>query len=54
MHYNSRADACRHVGERYDTKSNKRLGGFRSQFEASNVSSPIEELWYNETVWMTK
>ena len=38
---------------RYDTKSNIKLSGFRSQ--ASYVSSHTEELWYNETVylWMT-
>ena len=43
------------LAERYDTKSNVKLGGFRSQLQASNVSSHTEELWYNETVclWMT-
>ena len=41
--------------ERYDTKSNVKLGGFRSQFQTSYVSSHTEELGYNETVrlWMT-
>ena len=45
----------RQVAERYDTKSNVKLGVFWSQFQATYVSSPIEELWYNETVslWMT-
>ena len=35
---------------RSDTKSNVKLGGFRSQPQASYVSSHTEELWYNETV----
>ena len=41
--------------EWYDTKSNVKLGRFRSQFQASYMSSHTEELWYNETVclWMT-
>ena len=41
--------------ERSDTKSNVKLGGFRSQLPACYVSSHTEELWYNETVclWMT-
>ena len=32
-----------------------KLDGFRSQLQASYVSSHTEELWYNETVclWMT-
>ena len=34
------------LAERYDTK----LGWFRSQFQASYVSSHTKELWYNETV----
>ena len=40
--------------ERLDTMSSVKLGGFRSQLEASCVSSHTEELWYNETVclWM--
>ena len=43
------------LAERYDTKSNVQLGGFRSQLQASYVSSHTEELLYNETVclWMT-
>ena len=43
------------LNERYDTKSNIKLGGFWSQLQASYVSSHTEELWYNETVcqWMT-
>ena len=36
--------------EQYDTKSNVNLGGFRSQLQASYVSSHTEKLWYNETV----
>ena len=36
--------------EGYDTKSNVKLGGFRSQFQVSYVSSHTEELRYNETV----
>ena len=41
--------------ERYDTKSNVKLGGFQSQLEASYVPSNIKELWYNDRVclWMT-
>ena len=35
--------------ERFDTKSNVKLGGFRSQPQAPYVSSRTEELWYNET-----
>ena len=51
MAYNSCADVVRLLAERYDTK----LGRFRSQLQASCVSSHTEELWYNETVnrWMT-
>ena len=33
-----------------DTKSNFKLGGFRSQLQASYVSSHTVELWYNETI----
>ena len=40
------------LAERYDTKSNIKLDGFRSQLQASNVSSHTEELWYNETVYL--
>ena len=55
MLYNSPADVVRLWAERYDTKSNVKLAGFLSQFQASYVSSHTEELWYNETVclWMT-
>ena len=55
MPYNSWADVVRLQFERHDTKSNVKLGGFRSQLQASYVSSHTEELWYNETVslWMT-
>ena len=43
------------LAERYDTKSNIKLGGFRSQLQELYVSSHTEELSYNETVyqWMT-
>ena len=43
------------LAERFDTKSNVKLGGFRAQLQASYVSGHTEELWYNETVclWMT-
>ena len=43
------------LAERSNTKSNVKLGAFRSQLQASNVSTYIEELGYNETVclWMT-
>ena len=42
------------LSERSDTKSNVKLGGFRSQLQASYMSNHTEELWYNETVcpWM--
>ena len=36
--------------ERSDSKSNVKLGGFRSQLQGSYVSNHHEELWYNETV----
>ena len=36
--------------EHSDSKSNVKLGGFRSQLQASYVSNHTEELWYNETV----
>ena len=41
--------------ERYDTKSNVKLGGFQSQLKASCVSSHTNETWFNETLclWMT-
>ena len=43
------------MAEQLDAKSSVKLGGFRSQLEASCMSSHTEELWYNETVclWMT-
>ena len=43
------------LAERYDTKSNVKLGRFWSHLQTSNVFSHTEELWYNETVclWMT-
>ena len=55
MPYNSRADVVRLLAERYDTKSDVKLGGFRSQLQASYAASLTEKLWYNETVclWMT-
>ena len=56
MPNNSRSDVVRLLAERYDTKSNVKLGGFLSQVQLSYASSHTEELWYNETVrlWMTK
>ena len=55
MPYTSRADVAHLLTERYDTKSNIKLGRFQSQIQAPYVSSHTEELWYNETVglWMT-
>ena len=43
------------LAERYDTKSNVMLGGFRAQLQASYMSNHTQELGYNETVylWMT-
>ena len=43
------------LAEWYDTKYNEKLGRFRSQLQASYVSSHTEELWYKKTVclWMT-
>ena len=49
MPYNSRADVVRLLAKWYDTKCNVKLGGFRSKFQASYVSSHTEELWHNET-----
>ena len=49
MPYNSRTDVVCLLAEQYDTKSNLKLGGFRSQLHASYVSSHTEELLYNET-----
>ena len=45
----------RFLAERYDTQYKVKLAGFRSRLQASYVSSPIDELWYNKTVylWMT-
>ena len=34
------------LAEQYDTKSNIKLGEFRSQFQAPCESSPTEKLWY--------
>ena len=45
MAYNPRADVVRLLAEQYDTKSNVKLGGFRSQLQASFVSCHTEELW---------
>ena len=39
--YNSRADVVRLLAERYDTKSNVKLGRFRSQLQASYVSRVV-------------
>ena len=50
MPYNSRADVVRLLAERYDAKFNVKLGGFRSQLQASYVSSHTEKLGYKETV----
>ena len=44
MPYNFRADVVRMLTERYDTKFNVKLGGFRSQLQAFYVSGHIEEL----------
>ena len=43
------------MAERLGTKSTVKLGMFRSQLEASCMSSHTEESWYNKTVylWMT-
>ena len=40
------------MAERYDTNPSVNLVGFRSQLQASYVSSPTEELWFNETVYL--
>ena len=48
--YNSLADVIRLLAEWSDTKSNVKLGGFRSQLQASYMSSHTEVLWCNETV----
>ena len=44
MTYNSQDDLGRLLAERYDTKSNVKLCGFRSKLETSYISSHIEEL----------
>ena len=55
MPYNSWADVVHLLAEQYETKSNIKLGGFRSHVQASYLSSYTEELLYNKTVclWMT-
>ena len=45
MPYISWADVVRLSAEQYDTKSNVKLGGFRSQLQASYAYSHTEELW---------
>ena len=40
----SRADVARLRADRYDNKSNVKLGGFRSQLQASYVSRHTEYL----------
>ena len=45
MPYNSRADVIRLLADRYDSKSNVKSGRFRSQIQASYVSSHTEEFW---------
>ena len=50
MPYYSQADVCRLMAERYDTKSNVKLGRFQSHLEMSYVSRHTDELGYNETV----
>ena len=44
MSYNSRADVVRLLAEPYDSKSNVKLGGFRSQVQTTYLSSHTEEL----------
>ena len=44
MPYNSLGDVVRLLAEWSDTKSNVKLGGFRSQLQASYVSSHTEVL----------
>ena len=47
--------ACWLGGGVYDTKSNLKLGGFRSQLQAYYVSSHTEVLWYNQScLWKKK
>ena len=45
MPNNFRAEACRLMAERYDSKSNVQLGVFQSQLEASFIDNHTEELW---------
>ena len=47
MTYDSLADVCRLFTEWYDTKSNVKLGGFKSHVKESYVYSHTEELWYH-------
>ena len=47
MAYNFRADVVRLLAEWYDSKSNIKLDGFRSQLQVLYVSSHTEELWFN-------
>ena len=47
---NSSADVGRQNDWAVSYRPSVKLGGFRSHFEASNVSRHSEELWYNETV----
>ena len=42
MPYNSLADVCRLMAERYDSKSNVKLGGFQSHLEEFYVSHHTE------------
>ena len=42
--YHSLADVVRLLAEQYDAKSYVKLGGFRSQLQASYVSCHTEEL----------
>ena len=44
MPYNSRANVGRLLAELYDTNPNLKLGGFWSQLQASDVSSPTDTM----------
>ena len=44
---------ARLLAKRSDNKFNVKLAGFGTQLQATDVSSHTEELWYNETLWMT-
>ena len=46
MSYNFPADVVHLLAVWYDTKSKVKYGGFRSQLQASYVSSHTEDLWY--------